>query len=72
MRAVIRLVGGGVLAIVLGVLLYLVPEMDWYLPLPAFLVGPLLIGLGMAHWRRLQQEDKISAGPNATAGRPHE
>jgi hypothetical protein len=63
MRAAIELVGGGVLAVLLGILLYRVPDMDWYLPLPAFLAAPLPIGLGIVQWRSLQQKDKERAEP---------
>jgi hypothetical protein len=72
MGAVFKLVGGGVLAVVLGVLLYQVPDMEWYLPLPAFLVAPLLIGLGIVHWRKLQQKEKEGAELGAAADRPRE
>jgi hypothetical protein len=72
MGAVLKLVGGGVLAVVLGILLYQVPDMDWYLPLPAFLVAPLLIGLGIVHWRNLQHKDKEGAEPGAAADRPRD
>jgi hypothetical protein len=63
MGKVIKLVGGSVLAVVLGILLYQVPDMDWYLPLPAFLVAPLLIGLGIVHWRNLKKEDNEPTDP---------
>jgi hypothetical protein len=61
MAAVIRLIAGGVGALILGIALYFVPDMDWYLPLPAFLVAPLLAGLGIVHWRNLQRAANVDA-----------
>jgi hypothetical protein len=72
MGAVFKLVGGGVLAVVLGILLYQVPDMDWYLPLPAFLVAPLLIGLGVVHWRNLRRKDQGGTEPGVAAVRPRD
>lgn len=58
MYAVWRLIGSGILAIVLGIMLYQVPEIEWYKPLPAFVVAPFLIGLGLMHWSNLKNKPK--------------
>jgi hypothetical protein len=63
-RAVLRLIGGGVVAAVLGVLLYQFPDMEWYMPLPAFLVSPLLIALGIVHWRNLRANGRWDEMPD--------
>jgi hypothetical protein len=53
--AVWKLVGSGVLAVVLGVMLYQTPDIKWYEPLPAFVAAPFLIGLGLMHWSNLRR-----------------
>jgi hypothetical protein len=61
MSAVFKLIGGGVAAVVMGIMLYQVPDLAWYHPLPAFAVAPLLIGMGIVHWRNLQKKNHEGA-----------
>ena len=61
MSGLFKAFAGGIVAIILGILLYQAPGIEWYMPLPAFGVAVLLFGLGIAQWRALKKKDKFDS-----------
>jgi hypothetical protein len=68
----VKIIAGGLAAIVLGCLLYAAPKdigLKWYQPLPAFAVGLILIAMGVYTLRSSSKKSREPEGASADGGR---